>query len=79
MQPLGAAVAALWFSVAGNTSSEPGEGVYGCLFAIIAGILASVALQLFSESLDLTHDRTLCMAFAFVGMGILGVSGALTA
>lgn len=80
-QPLGAAVAALWFHLAGNSESwgEPGEGVYGCLFAIVAGILASVALQLFSESLDLTHNRNLCMAFAFVGMGILGVSGALTA
>lgn len=80
-QPLGAGVAALWFHLAGNSEAwgEPGEGVYGCLFAVVAGILASVALQLFSESLDLTHNRNLCMAFAFVGMGILGVSGALTA
>lgn len=80
-QPLGAGVAALWFHLAGNSESwgEPGEGVYGCLFACTAGILASVALQLFSESMDLTHNRNLCMAFAFVGMGILGISGALTA
>jgi len=41
--------------------------------------MASVALQLFSESLDLTHNRNLCMVFAFVGMGILGMSSALTA
>lgn len=79
-QPLGAGVAALWFHLAGNREgAEPGEGVYGCMFAIVAGIMASVALQLFSESLDLTHNRNLCMAFAFVGMGILGVSSALTA
>lgn len=45
----------------------------------VAGIMASVALQLFQESLDLTHNRDLCMAFAFVGMGILGISSALTA
>lgn len=79
-QPLGAGVAALWFHLAGNkTGAEPGEGVYGGMFAIVAGIMTSVALQLFSESLDLTHNRNLCMAFAFVGMGVLGVSSALTA
>ena len=79
-QPLGAGVAALWFKLAGSTSgNEPGEAVYGGMFAVVAGIMASVALQLFSESLDLTHNRNLCMAFAFVGMGVLGISAALTA
>lgn len=78
-QPLGAGVAALWFKMAGNGSMAPGEGVYGAMFAVTAGIMASVALQLFSESLDLTHNRGLCMIFAFIGMGILGVSSALTA
>ena len=78
-QPLGAAVAALWFKVAGSGDSQPGEGVYGVMFAIVAGIMTSVALQLFSESLDLTHNRNLCMAFAFVGMGVLGLTGSLTA
>ncbi|KAF2100367.1 hypothetical protein NA57DRAFT_36768 [Rhizodiscina lignyota] len=78
-QPLGAGVAALWFRLARRGDSEPGEGVYGGMFAVTAGIMASVALQLFSESLDLTHNRNLCMAFAFVGMGILGISSALTA
>ncbi|KAF2836673.1 hypothetical protein M501DRAFT_1018560 [Patellaria atrata CBS 101060] len=79
-QPLGAAVAAIWFKVAGSGEGEgPSEGVYGGMFAVVAGIMASVALQLFSESLDLTHSRDLCMAFAFVGMGILGISAALTA
>lgn len=78
-QPLGAGVAALWFKLAGSGNMAPGEGVYGGMFAVTAGIMASVALQLFSESLDLTHSRGLCMIFAFVGMGILGISSALTA
>ena len=78
-QPIGAAVAAVWFKLAGNGSWAPQEGVYGGMFAITAGIMASVALQLFSESLDLTHSRALCMVGAFAGMGILGVSSALTA
>jgi ZIP family zinc transporter len=78
-QPIGAGVAALWFHVAGNGDWAPSEGVYGGMFAATAGIMASVALQLFSESLDLTHSRGLCMVGAFLGMGILGISSALTA
>ena len=78
-QPLGAAVAALWFKIAGRGNAAPGDHVYGCMFAITAGIMASVALQLFSESLSLTHNRNLCTTFAFIGMGILGLSFALTA
>lgn len=78
-QPLGAAVAALLFGVAGQGDMGPGEKVYGCMFAITAGVMASVALQLFSESLGLTHNRGMCIIFAFIGMGILGVSFALTA
>ena len=78
-QPLGAGVAALWFKIAGRGDAAPGDTVYGCMFAITAGIMASVALQLFSESLSLTHNRNLCNLFAFIGMGILGVSYALTA
>ncbi|KAK6390370.1 hypothetical protein LTR65_005745 [Meristemomyces frigidus] len=78
-QPIGAGVAALWFKLAGKGDWAPSEGVYGAMFAITAGIMASVALQLFSESLDLTHSRMLCMGFAFLGMGILGISSALTA
>ncbi|KAF2456355.1 ZIP zinc transporter-domain-containing protein [Lineolata rhizophorae] len=81
-QPAGAGVAAVWFRVArmrgGGAEAEPSEAVYGGMFAVTAGIMASVALQLFSESLDLTHNRNLCMVFAFVGMGVLGVSSALT-
>ncbi|KAG6999354.1 hypothetical protein G7Y79_00035g070260 [Physcia stellaris] len=78
-QPLGAGIAALWFKAAGRGTHAPGQTVYGCMFAITAGIMASVALQLFSESLGLAHNRTLCIAFSFLGMGILGVSFALTA
>ncbi|KAI4285885.1 MAG: hypothetical protein L6R38_000330 [Xanthoria sp. 2 TBL-2021] len=78
-QPFGAGVAALWFKVAGTSDRAPGETAYGCMFAITAGIMASVALQLFSESLTLNHDRNLCFVFAFIGMGVLGISFALTA
>ncbi|KAI4121688.1 MAG: hypothetical protein LQ347_006772 [Umbilicaria vellea] len=78
-QPLGAGIAAFWFHVAGRGDMAPGEKVYGCMFAVTAGVMTSVALQLFSESLSLTHNRNLCVAFAFVGMGILGLSFALTA
>ncbi|KAL8819564.1 MAG: hypothetical protein Q9191_007710 [Dirinaria sp. TL-2023a] len=78
-QPLGAGIAALWFKAAGRGNNAPGQRVYGCMFAITAGIMASVALQLFSESLSMTHNRNLCVAFAFAGMAILGFSFALTA
>lgn len=82
-QPLGAGGAALWFKVAGRGKEdgvgEPGEKVYGCMFAVTAGIMAMVSLQLLGESLDLTHSRKLCFASAFAGMGILGLSSALTA
>ncbi|KAL9622905.1 MAG: hypothetical protein Q9160_002831 [Pyrenula sp. 1 TL-2023] len=80
-QPLGAGIAALWFKIASGRGpmSEPGERVYGGMFAVTAGVMTSVALQLFSESLTLTHNRNLCIGFAFLGMGILGFSFALTA
>ena len=78
-QPLGASAAALWFKLAGKGDMTPGETVYGCMFAVTAGIMASVALQLFSESLGLTHNRNMCITFAFLGMGILSLSFALTA
>ena len=78
-QPIGAGIAAIWLKAAGNGKWAPSDGVYGGMFAVIAGIMASVALQLFSESLDLTHSKNLCMAGAFTGMMILAISGALTA
>lgn len=78
-QPLGAGVAALWFKLARRNDMAPGDTVYGCMFAITAGVMTSVALQLFSESIGFTHNKQLCVAFVFLGMGILGVSFALTA
>lgn len=80
-QPLGAGIAAIWFKMAKGTDGHgnQSEAVYGCMFAITAGVMASVALQLFSESLGLTHNKGVCIGFAFLGMGILGVSSALTA
>ncbi|KAL8965858.1 MAG: hypothetical protein Q9197_006287 [Variospora fuerteventurae] len=78
-QPFGAGVAALWFKVAGTSDKAPGETIYGCMFAVTGGIMAAVALQLFAESLALYHNRNICMTFAFIGMGILGISFALTA
>lgn len=77
-QPFGAGIAATWFKIAGHEDHKPGEAVYGCMFAITAGIMASVALQLFVESLSLNHNRNLCIAFAFIGMAIMGMSNALT-
>ena len=78
-QPLGAGIAALWFHAADSRDMAPSEVVYGAMFAVTSGIMASVALQLFSESLGLTHNKNVCTTFAFVGMGILGISNALTA
>lgn len=77
-QPLGAGVAVLWFKLASHTHMTPDATAYGCLFAITSGIMASVALQLFIESLSLNHNRNLGMFFAFLGMTLLGVSSAFT-
>lgn len=81
-QPLGAGVAALWFHLAAKNKfglGSPSEGVYGGMFAVTAGVMTSVALSLFSESLQLSHNKGMCIAFAFIGMGVLGLSSALTA
>lgn len=40
--------------------------------------MTSVALLLFVEGLDMNHNRNLCIAFAFVGMAVMGISNALT-
>lgn len=78
-QPLGAGIAAIWFKAAGDGVHEPGEKLYGCMFGITAGIMTSVALSLFVESLSLNHNRNLCIGFALCGMTIMGISNALTA
>ena len=78
-QPLGASIAVFWLRTAKSRDAIPSEGVYGAMFAITSGIMTSVALQLFSESLALSHNKTTCIAFAFIGMGSLGLSFAMTA
>src|SRR5204863_6256637 len=84
-QPAGAGIAALWIWGTERVNGGPVKtdksswAVYGCLFAATAGVMTSVALQLFSEGLELTHNRFLCIGFAVTGIGILGLSYALTA
>jgi ZIP family zinc transporter len=78
-QPLGAAIAMSWFKIAGRDGQVPGEGVYGCMFAVTAGIMTSVALTLFLEAISLNHNRNLCIAFGFTGMVMMGMSNALKA
>ncbi|KKY35938.1 putative zip zinc transporter [Diaporthe ampelina] len=77
-QPMGAGIAWLVFRFFGS-GGEVGidNTAYAILFAATAGIMASVALQLFVESLSLDHNRNLSIAFAFLGMVLLGVSNAI--
>ncbi|KAH6654546.1 ZIP zinc transporter-domain-containing protein [Truncatella angustata] len=75
-QPFGAGIAVLWFKIAKHTHMTPNDVAYGCLFATTAGIMASVALSLFVESLSLNHNRNLSILFAFMGMALLGLSSA---
>ncbi|KAG9233965.1 ZIP zinc transporter [Amylocarpus encephaloides] len=79
-QPFGAGIAALWFHIAGKNGGEPSQALYGGMFAITAGIMTSVAIQLFAEGLSRSHNNeNLCIAFGFLGMAIMGGSSALTA
>ncbi|PNY24944.1 Zinc-regulated transporter 3 [Tolypocladium capitatum] len=73
-QPMGAGIAALWFKLAKQTHLTPDSLAYACLFAVTSGIMVSVALQLFVESLSLNHNRNLCIFFGFLGMALLGLS-----
>lgn len=77
-QPVGAGIAFAWFKIANRTHMSPDAVVYGCLFAITSGIMVSVALQLFVESLSLSHNQNLSILFAFLGMTLLGLSSAFT-
>ncbi|KAK4158007.1 Zinc/iron permease [Chaetomidium leptoderma] len=76
-QPLGAAAAVAWFKLARRSNYVIDSTAYACLFAVTAGIMVSVALQLFVESLSLNHNRNLSIFFAFLGMALLGMSNAL--
>ncbi|KAJ5964816.1 Zinc/iron permease [Penicillium vulpinum] len=82
-QPAGAGLAALWIWSTGQHGSDdvtgPSWGIYGGMFAATAGVMTSVALQLFSEGLSLTHHRGMGIGFAIGGMGLMGLSFALTA
>jgi ZIP family zinc transporter len=75
-QPAGAGIAALWFHLARRTQMRLNETVYACLFSVTAGIMVSVALELFVESLSLNHNRNLSIFCAFMGMVVLGLSNA---
>ena len=75
-QPAGAGIAALWFHLAQRTEMRLDETVYACLFSVTAGIMVSVALELFVESLSLNHNRNLSIFCAFIGMVVLGLSNA---
>ncbi|KAF9871698.1 vacuolar zn-iron permease [Colletotrichum karsti] len=76
-QPLGAGIAVLWFKLANHTHLTPNAMAYACMFAITAGIMVSVGLQLFVEALSLNHNRNLCIFFGFLGMALLGITGAI--
>lgn len=78
-QPMGAGMAVLWFKLANRSALDVDNTSYGCLFAVTAGIMTSVALQLFVESLSLNHNKNLSIFFAFLGMALLGFSSALVA
>lgn len=78
-QPMGAGMAVLWFKLANRSAMDVDNTSYGCLFAVTAGIMTSVALQLFVESLSLNHNKNLSIFFAFLGMALLGFSSALVA
>ncbi|KAK0748712.1 Zinc/iron permease [Apiosordaria backusii] len=76
-QPLGAGIAAIWFKIANRQQLEINATAYAVIFAVTAGIMTSVALQLFAESLGLGHDRRLSIFWGVMGMMILGVSNSL--
>lgn len=72
-QPLGALCAMLWL----KSGPPPSPTVYGVFFALTAGIMSSVGLQLYGQACNNHHNSRLCLTFGFVGMGILGFSFAM--
>lgn len=82
-QPLGAGIGWLVIKFLGSAAGDDGKGLvnhtaYAILFATTAGIMASVALQLFVESLSLNHNRNLSIISAFLGMVLMGVGSAIS-
>lgn len=63
----------------GDGHEGPGEAVYGAMFAVTAGIMVRVALQLFVEATGMCHRKEVCVGAAVVGMCLLAGSSALTA
>ncbi|KAJ2906858.1 putative zip zinc transporter protein [Zalerion maritima] len=78
-QPVGAMIAVFWFRATHQTPLQPNNTVYAALFAGTAGIMVSVGMNLFVESLSMNHNRNLTIGFAVLGMFILGLSNALVA
>lgn len=76
-QPLGAGIAVLIFKISKRSDITINEVTYACLFAVTAGIMTSVALQLFVESLSINHNRNMSIVCAFLGMLLLGFTNAL--
>lgn len=74
-QPVGAAIALLWFSIV----KGPRLDIYGGFFAVTAGIMISLAFSLFSEALILTHRSSWCCTFVFLGMAIVSLTYTWTA
>ncbi|KAL7275289.1 Zinc transporter [Rhizina undulata] len=74
-QPIGAGIAMFTLR---DRSGEETDGS-GYIFAITAGIMCSVGLQLFCQAVQIHHDSRLPLFFGFLGMAMLGLSFALTA
>lgn len=72
-QPLGALAAMLCLTPGKSQSGT----VYGVLFALTAGIMSSVGVQLYGQAVSIHHSNRLCLFFGFLGMGILGLSYAM--
>lgn len=83
-QPVGAGIAAVMLrgkqrGGEGQGDGGMGKGVEAVLFAVTAGIMCSVGLQLFWQAVQIQHGSRLAFVCAFVGMGVLGLSNAITA
>lgn len=74
-QPAGALCAHLWLR--SHEGGPPSPTIYGILFAITAGIMSNVALQLYGQAVSAYHNHRVPMVFAFMGMGVLGLSFAI--
>jgi len=74
-QPIGALCAHLWFM--SHKGGPPSPDIYGILFAITAGMMSNVALQLYGQAVSVYHHHRVPMVLAFIGMGVMGMSFAI--